>query len=167
MIRNSAITFIILTVLALSGLWYAYAVYYPDFYAWLGGQTEYTMFIDEVAFRVQVADDPDERRQGLSGTSPLSDQTGMLFIFEETGDYGFWMKDMQYAIDIIWLNESYEVVHVVGNATPDSYPKVFGSPEPARFVLEVPAFTAETFDIELGDTALLPVDVLPQDLQSI
>ena len=167
MIRSSLVAFILVTAGLLVSLWYVYANYYEEIYDFFGVRVQYTMFIDEVFFSVTVADEPWERKQGLSNSAPLDDQTGMLFVFDDSGRYGMWMKDMRYALDMIWIDENFTVVHVEENVTPDTYPTVFSSPGPARFVLEVPAFTVESFKIKTGQRASIPVEVLPEDLQPI
>lgn len=60
----------------------------------------------------------------------------MLFEFKEVGQYGFWMKDMKYPIDIIWIDENLHEVFRASSVPADSYPKVFSSPVPAKYVLE-------------------------------
>ncbi len=92
--------------------------------------------VEGIAYRVRVADSPIERARGLSGTASLSNGEGMLFVFEKLGIYGFWMKDMNYPIDIIWINEKWQVVGTSKNLSPDSFPTVFYPPEPVRYVLE-------------------------------
>ncbi|MAZ29837.1 hypothetical protein CL655_00975 [bacterium] len=167
MLRNSIISFVVLAGVLLVSLWYVYANYHQEIYDWLGVRVQYTMFISEVFFSVTVADEPAEWRRGLSNTAPLVDQTGMLFVFDTSDRYGMWMKDMRYALDMIWIDENFTVVHIEENVTPDTYPTTFSSPVPARFVLEVPAFTVESFKIQVGQQASIPVDVLPDDLQPI
>lgn len=167
MFRYSLSAFVVGITLILSGIWYVYAVYHEEIYDFLGVTLQHTIFIEEVYFSVTVADEPDERRIGLSNSDPLPDQTGMLFVFDEPGRYGMWMKDMRYALDMIWIDEDLTVVHIEENVTPDSYPEVFSSPMQARFVLEVPAFTVESFKIQTGQRASIPVDVLPEDLQPL
>lgn len=165
--RDSLITFIILVGFFLVGLWYVYANYYEELYDFLGVRVQHTMSVEEAFFTVTVADEPHEWRQGLSGTTYLPDQTGMLFIFDQEDRYGMWMKDMQYPIDILWMNNDLRVVHIEENVAPETYPTVFANDDPARFVLEVPAFTVETFKLDVGQRAYIPVEVLPEDLQSI
>jgi len=75
----------------------------------------------------------------------------MLFVFPEEGNPGFWMKDMQFPIDIAWLSTDGRIVHMVQVLSPDTYPTVFKSPNPARFVLELPAGFFETHRIKEGD----------------
>jgi hypothetical protein len=166
MFRGALLVYILCATLALASIWYIYATYYEEIYDFLGVRTQYAIFIDEVFFSVTVADDPHERQQGLSNTARLDDQTGLLFIFDESDRFGMWMKDMRYAIDILWINDQFEIVHVEENITPDTYPKVFGPPVPARFVLEVPAFTVSSFAIKRGQQLSIPAELVPADLQN-
>jgi uncharacterized protein len=112
--------------------------------------------IGGTSVRVELADTLDERVRGLSGRESLSEGEGMLFVFPEDGRYGFWMKDMNFSIDIIWLSSAGKVVHIAENVPPDSYPASFQPAEPARYVLEVPAGFAKAHNIALGSTASLP-----------
>ena len=90
-----------------------------------------------------VADTPAKRTKGLSGTASLDANQGMLFVFPQNDRHGIWMKDMQYALDIIWLSDDKKVVDVEANISPTTYPNVFTPSEDARYVLEVPSgFTA-------------------------
>lgn len=93
---------------------------------------------------VLVADTQVTQAKGLSGRKDLKPNEGMLFIFPVPGFYGFWMKDMEIPIDIIWFDAERKVVDVWENATPDSYPRVYTPRAEAKYVLEVPAgFFAE------------------------
>lgn len=112
----------------------------------IGGQT----------VRVELARSGAERARGLSGRDSLPEGTGMLFVFPQDGAYGFWMKDMRFAIDMLWLDVSGKVVHIVERAAPESYPRSFLPENPARYVLEVPAGFAERFGITLDTTAIIP-----------
>ncbi len=99
----------------------------------------------------EVASSPMARIRGLSGHPPLEDGHGMLFIFDVPSIQGFWMKDMNFAIDIIWI-ENGSVAGVVPNARPDdrAIRPVYYSPVPVQYVLEVPAGTAARFGIVPG-----------------
>ena len=107
--------------------------------------------IGGVTIFVAIADTPVSRAQGLSGTSELPKNRGMLFVFPRDGYYSFWMKDMQYDIDIIWLSESGTIVHTEERVSPDSYPESYSSPLPAKSVLEVPAGFVEQHKLRLGE----------------
>ncbi len=105
---------------------------------------------------IALADTPTLRAQGLSGVTALRENEGMLFVFEEDGRHGFWMKDMLFPIDILWLSFEGEVLHIKKAAEPSSYPEAFVSPVPARYVLEVSSGWSDTRGIKIGDRATLP-----------
>lgn len=102
-----------------------------------------------------VADTSSTRQKGLSGQYSLNDKTGMYFVFEEADTHAFWMKDMKFPIDIIWLNESLKIVHIAENVSPDTYPETLKPDEPAKYVLEVAAGYVSRNGVELGDTILV------------
>lgn len=106
--------------------------------------------------RVMLADTPDERTRGLSGREALANDEGMLFVFPEDGVYGFWMKDMRFSIDILWLSSLGEVVHIEKNVSPETYPASFQPLKPARYVLELPAGFAEAQSVATGSRVVLP-----------
>lgn len=114
-----------------------------------------TITLPSATLQVEVVDTPAERERGLSGHRPLSSGEGMLFVFESDGLWGIWMKDMQFNIDIVWLNAEGRVVTVEGNVSPDSYPRVFTPAAPARYVLELPANAAEAYDLVVGAKVML------------
>lgn len=109
-----------------------------------------TIHLDGVSIRVTVVDTPEARAQGLSGKDMLGSNEGMLFIFPEDGMYGFWMKDMLFPIDIVWISADKKVVHIDKNVSPDTYPQVFEPPFPIRYVLELPAGSAEEYTVVPG-----------------
>jgi|SRR3989338_4612398 len=88
---------------------------------------------------VEVVDTKEKRDKGLSGRERLPKGEGMLFVFEEPNFYTFWMPDMRFAIDIIWISSEKRVVDITPGVPPDSYPQLFSPEEPAQYVLEVPA----------------------------
>lgn len=99
-----------------------------------------------------LADSDQERQQGLSGTKALPENSGMWFVFPTSSKQGFWMKDMKYPIDIVWISEKGTVVAITENLKPDSYPQVSYSPTPVMYVLEIAAHTAKQYGITVGTT---------------
>jgi uncharacterized membrane protein (UPF0127 family) len=101
-----------------------------------------TVLIDgRVRVDVMVADTEPERMQGLSGHPGLAPDEGMLFVFETPGEYGFWMKDMLFPLDFLWIRDG-----VIADITVDVPPPVPGERLPSYFpkvpvdqVLELPA----------------------------
>lgn len=101
--------------------------------------------------RVDVAETPAELSRGLSGRESLAKDEGMLFIFQTSDEYPFWMKDMSFPIDIIWLGEDRRIVHIEKSAHPESFPEVFAPGAPARYVIEVFAGFSEKYKLKIGD----------------
>jgi hypothetical protein len=105
--------------------------------------------------RVSIADDVEERQRGLSDTDGLAEDEGMLFVFEADGIHSMWMKDMRFAIDIIWISADEHIVHIERNVDPSSYPQTFTSGQPARYILEVAAGWTSGRGVGEGDSVRL------------
>lgn len=91
--------------------------------------------INNKIYELSVAEGHNKMVKGLSGTKSLLPNTGMLFVFDVEDMWGFWMKEMIFSIDIVWLNSSCVVVGMK-NAKPDSYPEVFYPKGLSKYVLE-------------------------------
>jgi len=110
-----------------------------------------TVRIGGETLRVTVAATEAARERGLSGRTGLLGDEGMLFVFPRDGTYAFWMKDMLFSIDIIWISPGGRIVHVAPNVSPATYPEDFVSPASARYVLEVPAGFVDAHGVKVGD----------------
>ncbi|MDB5260671.1 MAG: hypothetical protein JWN37_902 [Candidatus Nomurabacteria bacterium] len=117
-----------------------------------------TITLPQGAIVAEVADTPASRELGLSGRAGLRENEGMLFIFDYPGKYGFWMKDMLFSLDIIWINQNGVVVHIERNVTPESYsgvaprsnPQTFVNTIDASYVLEIAAGMSDKYGVYLG-----------------
>ncbi len=109
-----------------------------------------TILMPKGALTAEVVSTKSARAQGLSGRTKMKDNEGMLFIFETPGKYGFWMKDMLFALDIVWINNNGIVVSIERNVTPESYPKAFINHADASYVLEINAGDSEKLGLYLG-----------------
>jgi len=101
---------------------------------------------------VRLAQTPQEREHGLSGTISLPEGEGMLFFFDTAGFPAFWMKDMTYPIDIIWLSSDWKVVDITHTLPPESYPATVAPQFSTQYVLEVPSGFARTHHITVGQS---------------
>ena len=106
-------------------------------------------------FKVEVANSMMSRAQGLSGREKLDEGAGMLFIFDGLGKYGFWMKDMKFAIDIVWISGN-KIVGFQQNAQPEPTKTIFGlttyyPPEEVDKVLELNAGAVAKYGFRIGD----------------
>ncbi|MDP3763263.1 MAG: DUF192 domain-containing protein [bacterium] len=106
--------------------------------------------INDVSAEVEVADTPEMHAKGLSGRKTLPIDTGMLFVFENQEQYGFWMKDMNFTIDIVWIDENLRIVGIEKRVLPETFPQVFYPKSPVKYVLELPAGFADKYRIDTG-----------------
>lgn len=106
--------------------------------------------INDTSIKVEIADTPEMRVQGLSGRKTLREDAGMLFIFDSPARYGFWMKDMNFAIDIVWIDENRYVIGVEKNVLPETFPQIFSPDKAVKYVLELPAEYTEVHNIDTG-----------------
>lgn len=109
--------------------------------------------ISDNVLNISVADSEQERMQGLSGRQSLAENEGLLFVFEKEAYYGIWMKDMNFPIDIAWLDKDKTIVYIEKNISPQTYPKVFSPTLPSLYVLETKANFFENNKIKIGDLA--------------
>ena len=115
-----------------------------------------SMVIRDIEVQASVAETWPERIEGLSNTPYLPEGVVKLFVFDSAGFHSFWMKDMNYGIDILWVNEASEIVHIEQEASPESYPAMFVPNEEARYVIETVAGFVEKHGLVLGDSVVLP-----------
>ena len=105
--------------------------------------------------QVTVVSTDADRERGLGGHTGLAPDEGMLFVFETDGDYAFWMKDMLFSIDIVWIDASGKIIYIAPSVAPDTYPAAFDPHQNARYVLELPAGYAAAHGVNVGDTVAL------------
>lgn len=109
--------------------------------------------LGDAVFRAEVVDTDQARQKGLSGRQALPENEVMLFAYEQPDFHGIWMKDMHIDLDIVWLDEEQRVVHIVKNASPDTYPKIFRPEKPAKYIIEMNAGLVERKSITTGQRA--------------
>ncbi len=114
--------------------------------------TDKRIVVGLASLNAEVADNDASRQVGLSGKDCIPANTAMLFIFDEPAKYAFWMKDMRFPIDIVWLDAARKVVHIEQAVDPETYPKTFTSNEPALYVLELRSGRATELGLQRGST---------------
>jgi uncharacterized membrane protein (UPF0127 family) len=77
-----------------------------------------TISINEFKVLLALASTDEKRIKGLSGLEKLNEGQGMLFLFDQPSKQGFWMNEMKFPIDIIWLDSDSRVVHIEKNLEP-------------------------------------------------
>ena len=106
--------------------------------------------IDATVYRLQLAEAPETRAKGLGGRVSMAKDEGMLFVFDKSAVQCFWMKDMHFALDIIWLDAQKRILHIEKNVLPETFPKQYCPTEPARYVIELNAGQATRTHIATG-----------------
>ena len=111
---------------------------------------------------VELAYLPADTSLGLGYRQGLAPGTGMLFLFEGPAPRSFWMRDMQFCIDIIWIENGLiqgaaESVCPEPTDTADADLTSYVSPIPVTYVLEVPAGWLDAYGLGVGT----PVEGLP------
>lgn len=101
---------------------------------------------------IEIADSSAEHQTGLQNRKDLCDNCGMLFVFKSEEPRTFWMKDTSLSLDIIFIDQSGEVVSIAENTTPLSTNPLYKSEKPARYVLEVNAGWSKKNSISKGDS---------------
>jgi uncharacterized protein len=121
---------------------------------WLSSSSTYssTVELNGKIFHVEVADTKALTERGLSGKKFILNNQGMFFVFQKPDTYGFWMKDMHFPIDILWLDADYKIVHIEKYVHQGTYPKIFTPTVPALYVLEILEGQADAVKAKIGDT---------------
>lgn len=109
-----------------------------------------TLFVNGRSFSLEVASTEQSRELGLGNRSSLPTDHGMLFVFDHAAPECFWMKDMHFPLDIIWLTSDKKVVHIEHSVSPSTYPNSFCPVEPVKYVIELNAGMANNVDIRIG-----------------
>jgi uncharacterized membrane protein (UPF0127 family) len=105
---------------------------------------------ERMQFAVELADTPEEIDQGLRFRKALQAEHGMLFITEEEEVQSFWMFDMLFPIDIIYIDEVKEIVYIAKSIETDLKEPV-PALAPAQYVLQVNSGLCDRYGISVGD----------------
>jgi uncharacterized membrane protein (UPF0127 family) len=105
--------------------------------------------------RAESAIEQVELLRGLMFRDSIDSEGGMLFIHNRLGRYGYFMYQVKFPIDIIWMDSKKNVVEIVANAPPCTAAKAsecptYGGNQDAQFILEIPAGKAAHYKVSLG-----------------
>lgn len=111
--------------------------------------------VDQASVKVEIRDTEAGRNLGLSGRTSLGENEGMLFVFNQPAAYEFWMKDMNFPLDFVWINNGLVVDLSEHIPAPDKLanepPMTVRPKEPVNWVLEVNSGWIERHQIKTGD----------------
>jgi len=103
-------------------------------------------------YNLRVAATAQQQEKGLGDIASMPENSGMLFWFTDDKPRCFWMKDMHFPLDIIWVDAAHRVTHVQPHISPATYPNAFCPPAPARYVIELNSGEAARAGLQRGET---------------
>ena len=117
-------------------------------------KTEYkNVKVGNTIITAEIADSISERIVGLMNKKSLTNNQGMLFIFNNEGHHGIWMLNMSFSIDILWVDKDYKIIHIVENAQPCMLNcPVYTPDEKALYIVEVKSGFVSKNRIKIGDS---------------
>lgn len=122
-------------------------------------QTKHRVTLNNESFTVELADTDNLRAMGLMYRQNMADSEGMLFIFPDTANRAFWMKNTLIALDILYFDQNKKLVSISENTPPckntstrcPNYP----SAKPAKYVLEINAGLSQRYGFKTGDELII------------
>lgn len=106
--------------------------------------------LSDTCYHLEYSRTPAELERGLGGRDSMPNNHGMLFIIPKASIACFWMKDMHYNLDMVWLDSSRRITKIEPNLSPDSYPQSYCSAKPTAYVLELNAGQVAARHMQVG-----------------
>lgn len=100
------------------------------------------------SYFLSTASSAEEQQKGLGGLTGMHASRGMIFPYDKEAERCFWMKDMRFPIDIIWVDANKKVSHIEQNLQPDTYPQSYCAP--GQYVIELNAGEAHKNGLKTG-----------------
>ena len=117
-------------------------------------KTHETLTLGGVKLNIARATTIAQQAKGLSGRPQVKADEGLLFVFSNSSkEHCVWMKDMQFAIDVLWLNQHKAVVDTLENLQPNTYPRAFCPKQDAKYMLETIAGAVQNNRWKIGQQA--------------
>jgi uncharacterized membrane protein (UPF0127 family) len=117
------------------------------------GYRQVNVTMNGLVLVADIAATDEQRTKGLSVKDRLGENEAMLFVFDNEAEHTFWMKNMKFPIDIIWLDSDKTVVHIEHNLQPCSSELLCPTYKPnddSLYVLETIGGFAQRHDIVKG-----------------
>lgn len=148
-----SITAAIMVVSAGLAVWHQASADYRD------RATLFDVRIGDLTIPAEIANTPDTLEKGLSGRLHLPKKQGMLFIFPLADEYAFWMPNMNFPIDLIWIDADKKIVGFEESMVPEKNmndPQYYAPPGPVKYVLEVNAGFVKKHALTIGQSVEIP-----------
>ena len=127
------------------------------YYGFVGQSKKNTVEINNILFNIDLAVSADDLERGLSGRKEIANDQAMLFIFSDKSQRSFWMKDMNFNIDLLWIDGNKIVAYEKNMLAPEDDTPLdnlakYISPQPIDKVLEIKSGLVDSLSIKIGDT---------------
>ncbi|MFZ1483941.1 MAG: DUF192 domain-containing protein [Candidatus Saccharimonadales bacterium] len=109
-----------------------------------------TLLLDNQEYVLEIVASSEARKKGLSGHESLAANEGMLFAEPTPTVTCIWMKDMNFAIDIVWVDDTKIIRHLEERVSPKTYPKTFCPKVKTKYVVELPSGTIDKHQLAVG-----------------
>jgi len=152
--KNRILFLLVMALLLISGFLLFNAPKQTEFF--------YVKFPSGGVLKAEVADTPEKLLFGLAFRNALPPEVGIVYIFEDSGLHRVWTKEFQFPVDMVWVDESKIVVHIVERAPPcrDSQCPWYGPPpQDARYIVEANAGFVEQAEVKVGDKVLFSLGI--------
>ncbi len=104
----------------------------------------------ELQYQVEVAKTDIQRAQGLMFRTFLPEKSGMVFLYSPPKIVNMWMKNTLIPLDMVFVNENGEIIHIHHNAIPEDLTSI-SSEYPVSYVIEINGGEIEKYGIRKGD----------------
>lgn len=127
-------------------------ILFAIFFFWLTRNSNKKMAakIGSHQFQLETARTQEERNLGLGGKKNLCQDCAMLFVFPSPSDYSFWMKDMDFDLDIIWIYGG-KIAYIAKDVSHDFPEKIIDPRLNADQVLEINSGLSDKYNFKVGD----------------
>lgn len=110
-----------------------------------------------LAITAEVATTPKIQSKGLSSRENLATHSGMLFVFEQEERFRFWMKEVKFPLDMIWIDGNKKIADITHSAQPEpgiteNLLRIYQPASPVKYVFEVLGGTAAASGLRIGDS---------------
>lgn len=126
----------------------------------MGGQPSAYFPESDASLELEVAETPLERKRGLMYRERLPVDQGMLFVFPEEDERGFWMKNTLIPLDMIFIDRDGKIINIEEAQpepnTPDRELKTYRSEGEAQYVIEANSTFTEEYGVKEGDRVEIP-----------
>jgi uncharacterized membrane protein (UPF0127 family) len=116
-----------------------------------GKTASQTVRLGNTTYHLETVTTEAAKQKGLGGRNSMAANSGMLFPYTAAGQQCFWMKDMRFSLDILWLDSAHKIVKIEPNLAPKTYPQTYCAV--AQYVIELNAGQAARAGLHVGQNA--------------